>query len=79
MIDVYLLAISAGGVYRFSRLDNGRYGFIDKPEIVEIDEVTADRCAPTGTVYYIDSQQVAEFVDPLTCERYGQPLDSPEE
>jgi hypothetical protein len=66
MIDVMSLAISAGGVYRFSRLDNGRFGFIDKPEVVEIDEHIAARCEPTGTVYYIDEALVAEFVDQIT-------------
>lgn len=69
------LVLSPGGVYRFQKLDNGRHGFIGGPEIVEVDEATAARCRPTGSVYYIDEQHVAEFKDQLTYELYGQPLD----
>jgi hypothetical protein len=67
--------ISAGGVYRLYKLDSGRHGFIDKPEIVEIDDTVASRCVFQDTYYYIDGTNVAEFQDPVTGEYYGQPID----
>lgn len=69
------LELSSGGVYKFHLLDNGRHGFIGGPEIVEIDAEVAARCRPTGHIYYIDGQHVAEFKDYLTADHYGQPLD----
>lgn len=69
------LTLSAGGVYRIHVLDNGHHGFVGGPEIVEIDEETAARCGPTGRIYYVDGQHVAEFKDYLTAQYYGQPLD----
>lgn len=69
------LIMSPGQVYRFSPLDDGSYGFIGGPEIVEVDDATAARCKPTGKIYYIDGDHVAEFRDFVTTERYGQPLD----
>jgi hypothetical protein len=71
--------LAAGGVYRFSLLDTGRYGFVDKPEIVEITEEVAARSEHNGMIYYVDGQHVAEFVDPVTSEHYGQPIETPEE
>ncbi len=67
--------LSAGGVYKLEKLDSGRYGFITKPTIVEIDDATAARCIHTEVIYYVDGTYVAEFEDPITNFRYGQPLD----
>jgi len=77
--DAMNLQISAGTVYRFTRLDTGNYGFIDRPEYVDINEEVAARCEPSGRLYYIDESRVAEFVDPLTSEHYGQPVDDSDE